>query len=92
MVITHRKRVSLFLHDITLFIPALLYRYCLGVDNVKGADAKFESDSGLHSRKKGGKQAPVAGVETAPWFKFDDDAVTKVDINAVLDSEAYILM
>jgi len=66
--------------------------YCLGVDNVKGADAKFESDSGLHSRKKGGKQAPVAGVETAPWFKFDDDVVTKVDINAVLDSEAYILM
>jgi hypothetical protein len=64
-----------------LFTSVLLCSYCCGNPN-KSADAKSES----------GKQAAAAGLKTAPWFKFDDEIVTRVTLKEVLDAEAYIIM
>jgi hypothetical protein len=91
-VITYRT--SPFLCKVSPFFSppdaSSLFRYCRGVDNSRDADAKPASESGLHSRKQGGKQAP--STKSSPWFKFDDETVSKVQLKDVLDAEAYILM
>ena len=61
-----------------MFTPVVLFRYCCGNPN-KSADASSES----------GKQA---GLKMTPWFKFDDEIVTRVTLKEVLDAEAYIIM
>ena len=71
-----------------LLTRVLLSRYCRGVDNNSEADAKLESESGLRSRKQTLSPRP----RSTPWYKFDDETVSKVQLKDVLDAEAYILM
>ncbi len=72
---------SMSLPNLALFTPAALCRYCLGNPN-KSGDGNSESS----------KQTAAARMKTAPWFRFDDDVVTRVSLKEVLDAEAYIIM
>jgi hypothetical protein len=63
-----------------LFSLVPLLRYCCGNPNTSA------------DKPESSKPAAAAGAKSAPWFKFDDEIVTRVSLKEVLDAEAYILM
>jgi len=74
-----------------VFTPAPLCSYCLGIPD-RVADVQAESESSAQRRSQSGKKAASAESKKSPWFRFDDEVVTRVSLEEVLRSEAYILM
>ena len=89
MVITFRK--SLLFRIRTTCSHPLRCSYCLGIPD-RVADAESESESGLQRRKQGGKKESSSEMKKSPWFRYNDEVITKVSLEEVLGSEAYILM
>jgi len=65
--------------------------YCLGIPD-RVADVQAEAESSAQRRSQSGKKPASAESKKSPWFRFDDEVVTRVSLEEVLRSEAYILM